>query len=142
MGIAKAHYNHTTNGNVSLKEFLLQNLDRLFSLSRDSLLIDTKFRSYRKYFFRVIPSNFDKEKSYRTSEFLSSIDKKEFCALGQHMTNLNLAMSNLHRGDKPITVSVIEHFKKAVNDYIQGLENGTENLFLMEQALKNKPELV
>jgi hypothetical protein len=35
-----------------------------------------------------------------------------------------------------------EHFKKAVNDYIQGLENGTENLFLMEQALKNKPELV
>jgi hypothetical protein len=35
-----------------------------------------------------------------------------------------------------------EHFTKAVNDYIQGLENGTEKLSLMEQALKNKPELV
>ncbi|MGC2573967.1 MAG: hypothetical protein WA364_20820, partial [Candidatus Nitrosopolaris sp.] len=35
-----------------------------------------------------------------------------------------------------------EDFKKAVNHYIHGLENGTENLVLMEQALKNKPELL
>jgi hypothetical protein len=35
-----------------------------------------------------------------------------------------------------------EHFKNAVNDYIRGLEVGTENLSLMEQALRNKPELV
>jgi len=43
---------------------------------------------------------------------------------------------------KGVGRTYFEHFKKAVNDYIQGLENGTENLFLMEQALKNKPELV
>jgi hypothetical protein len=35
-----------------------------------------------------------------------------------------------------------EHFKNAVNDYIQGLDDGTENLTLMEQALENKAELV
>ena len=35
-----------------------------------------------------------------------------------------------------------EHFKNAVNDYIRGLENGTEKLSSMEKALKNKPELV
>ncbi len=35
-----------------------------------------------------------------------------------------------------------EHFKNAVNDYISGLEVGTEKLSLMEQALTNKPELV
>ena len=35
-----------------------------------------------------------------------------------------------------------EHFKKAVNDYIQGLEDGIEKLSLMKQALNNKPELV
>jgi hypothetical protein len=34
-----------------------------------------------------------------------------------------------------------EHFKKAVDEYIQGLEDGTESLCLMEQALENKPEL-
>jgi hypothetical protein len=35
-----------------------------------------------------------------------------------------------------------EHFKKAVNDYIQCLEDGTVKLFFIEQVLKNKPELV
>ncbi len=35
-----------------------------------------------------------------------------------------------------------EPFKNAVNDYISGLEVGTEKLSLMEQALTNKPELV
>lgn len=35
-----------------------------------------------------------------------------------------------------------EHFRESVNEYIQGLETGTESLSLMEQALKNKPELV
>jgi hypothetical protein len=34
------------------------------------------------------------------------------------------------------------HFKNAVNEYIRGLEDGKENLTLMEEALKNKPELV
>jgi hypothetical protein len=35
-----------------------------------------------------------------------------------------------------------EHFNNAVNDYIRGLENGTENVSCAEKALKNKPELV
>ena len=35
-----------------------------------------------------------------------------------------------------------EHFKNAVNDYIRGLENGTENVSCAKKALKNKPELV
>ena len=35
-----------------------------------------------------------------------------------------------------------EHFKNAVNDYIRGLENGTEKLSCIEEALKNKAELV
>lgn len=35
-----------------------------------------------------------------------------------------------------------EHFKKAVDEYIRGLEDGSENLHLMEHALENKPELV
>ena len=30
----------------------------------------------------------------------------------------------------------------AVNDYIRGLENGTEKLSCIEEALKNKAELV
>jgi hypothetical protein len=35
-----------------------------------------------------------------------------------------------------------EDFKTAVGAFLQGLENGTENLSLMEQALRNKPELI
>jgi hypothetical protein len=35
-----------------------------------------------------------------------------------------------------------EDFKKAINEYIYGLENGTEDLICMEQALKNKAELL
>jgi hypothetical protein len=35
-----------------------------------------------------------------------------------------------------------EHFKNAVNDFIRGLENGTENVSCAEKALKNKPELI
>lgn len=139
MGIAKAHYNHTTNGSVSLKEFLLQNLDRLFSLSRDSLLVDTKFRSYRKYFFRVIPSNFDKEKSYRISEFLSNIDKKEFYALGQQMTNLNLAMRKLHRGDKPITISVIDQHKNIYDLCCSCIEKYLKLLYGIQKAYNGTP---
>ena len=34
------------------------------------------------------------------------------------------------------------HFKNAVNEYIRCLEDGTQKLSLMKQALKNKPELV
>jgi hypothetical protein len=34
-----------------------------------------------------------------------------------------------------------DHFKMAVSSYLRGLENGIEDLSLMEQALRNKPEL-
>ena len=63
MGMAIAHYKHTTDGKVTFQEFALQNLESLFSLSPDSLLTNTKFRFYKKYFFDVIPSNIDKQKS-------------------------------------------------------------------------------
>lgn len=35
-----------------------------------------------------------------------------------------------------------EDFKKAVTAYIDGLDIGTENLCLIEQALEHKPELI
>jgi len=35
-----------------------------------------------------------------------------------------------------------EHFKNAVNDYIRGLENGTEKLSCIEEALKNKAVVI
>jgi hypothetical protein len=38
--------------------------------------------------------------------------------------------------------SYFEDFKNAVNTYIRGLECGSENLSLMEKALKHKPELI
>lgn len=139
MGIAKAHYNHTTNGNMSPQEFLVQNLDKLFSLSLDSLLIDTKFRTYRKYFFRVIPSNFDKEKSYRISEFLRNIDKKEFYALGQQMTNLNLAFRKLHRGNKPITISVIDQHKHIYDLCCSCIEKYLKLLYGIKKAYDGTP---
>jgi hypothetical protein len=103
MGMAMAHYCHTANGNVTMQEFALNNLESLFSLSPDSLLSNTKFRSYRKYFFNVIPSNIDKEKIHKINEFLTDIDKKEFYALGQQMTQLNSRMRKLHRKNMPIT---------------------------------------
>lgn len=35
-----------------------------------------------------------------------------------------------------------EDFKKAVNKYIDGLDTGSENISLIEQALEHKPELI
>src|SRR5215471_7587544 len=35
-----------------------------------------------------------------------------------------------------------EDLKRAISAYLQGLENGTENLSLMEQAFRNKLELI
>jgi hypothetical protein len=35
-----------------------------------------------------------------------------------------------------------EDFKSAVNNYVQGLEYGTEDLTKFKQALESKPELI
>ncbi len=112
MGMAMAHYKHTTNGKVNIREFALKYLESLFSLSADTLLSNTKFRSYRKYFFKVIPSNMDKEKIHKINEFLKNIDKREFYALGQQMTQLNLRMRKLHRNSMPITIRVVDLHKE------------------------------
>ena len=112
MGMAIAHYKHTTDGKVTFQEFALQNLESLFSLSPDSLLTNTKFRFYKKYFFDVIPSNIDKQKFHRINEFLKNINKKEIYALGQQMTQLNLRMRKLHMQRTPITVKVIDEHKE------------------------------
>ena len=61
---------------------------------------------------------------------------------------------NLGRGDCGITVdntnkkyvfniiSYFEDFKKAIDEYINGLEIGNEKVRKMEQALRNKPILI
>lgn len=61
---------------------------------------------------------------------------------------------NLRRGDCGITIdhkndkyvfniiTYFEDFKTAVNNYIQGLESGIEDIAKMEKAIRNKPILI
>jgi hypothetical protein len=111
LGMATAHYYHTTNGKISPQQFALDFLERLFCLSTGSPLLDPTFASYRRYFFRTIPSKFNKQQIDSINSFLKTIDKKEFYALGQQMTNLNLSIKKLYRQDKPITIKVIDNHK-------------------------------
>lgn len=89
-GIAQAHYKHSTKGKISYEQFILQSLDQLFSLKPDTLLTNTKFTSYKKYFFNIIPGSIDKEKLRRINTFLKTISQKELYALGQQIDKVKL----------------------------------------------------
>lgn len=68
--------------------------------------------------------------------------------------NRNSAIDALNVGSHGITFdsasdnyifyvrTYFEEFKRAVNNYIANLENGTESVSLLETALANRPELI
>lgn len=111
VGIAKAHYDHTTHGRIGVQEFALQNLERLFEPSPNSLLINTKYEIYRKSLFNILPKKLDQNKMINLTEFLKTIPDSDNYALGQKITELNRYVPKLEKDSSRINERSVDTYK-------------------------------
>lgn len=149
MGIAKAHFEHTAKRSESPRDFAIHNLEQFFSLGSNTLLTNTRFRSYRRYFFYIIASYVNEDASKRINEFLRSIRKKEQYALGQQMSKLNSKVRKLYTEGKPIIASTIDNHKdiydlcsSCVEKYLKilyGIKEASNGTIRDFEDLKNTP---
>ena len=117
---------------------MLQYLDQLFYLHPDTLLTNTKFTSYKKYFFNVIPGNIDKQKLSRINTFLKTINQNELYALGQQMTKLNSRIRKLYKANEQITTAVIDNHKDIYDLCCSCIEKYLKIIYGIKQAYDGK----